>query len=188
MPTTSADTKRHAESRVGRTAKYWDKKNGRCRQRRVVGAASLMGRVVPITLSTGMRLYKYQLKRLIGQGSFGEVWLARDLTLQREFAVKVLKPGFSVDERLREAQIGNQLTHTNLVHVHQADVVPPQWPRGRRLGHGLPSARLDRDASESSGVYTFAGCLADRAGRSSKASTIFTRGTFSITTSNPQTS
>ena len=89
----------------------------------MVGAASLMGQVVPITLSAGLRLYKYELKRLIGQGSFGEVWLARDLTLQREFAVKVLKPGFSVDERLREAQIGNQLTHNNLVHVHQADVV-----------------------------------------------------------------
>ena len=26
MPTTSADTKRHAESRVGRTEKFWDKK------------------------------------------------------------------------------------------------------------------------------------------------------------------
>ena len=82
-----------------------------------------MGQLVPITLSRGARLYKYELMSLVGQGSFGEVWLAKDLTLQREFAVKVLKPAFSVDKRLREAQIGNRLTHNNLVHVHQADVV-----------------------------------------------------------------
>jgi type I restriction enzyme R subunit len=42
-----------------------------------------------------------------GQGGFGEVWLAQDLTLQRQFAVKILKPGVSVDERLREAQIAS---------------------------------------------------------------------------------
>ncbi|GLS16986.1 hypothetical protein GCM10007874_00010 [Labrys miyagiensis] len=60
---------------------------------------------------------------MIGRGSFGEVWLALDVALQRQFAVKILKPGVSVDERLREAQIGNLLSHNNLVHIHQADVV-----------------------------------------------------------------
>ena len=29
-----------------------------------------------------------------------------------------------MDERLREAQIGNRVEHNNLVYVHQADVVP----------------------------------------------------------------
>lgn len=83
-----------------------------------------MSQLVPVTLSAGMQLYKYQLISKIGQGSFGEVWLAHDLALQRQFAVKILKPGISIDERLREAQIGNRLEHNNLVYVHQADVVP----------------------------------------------------------------
>jgi serine/threonine protein kinase len=70
-----------------------------------------------------MQLYKYQLISRVGQGNFGEVWLAHDLALQRQYAVKILKPGISIDERLREAQIGNRLEHNNLVYVHQADVV-----------------------------------------------------------------
>ncbi|MBF8710010.1 MULTISPECIES: serine/threonine-protein kinase [Pseudomonas] len=83
-----------------------------------------MKQLVPVTLSAGMQLYKYQLINRIGQGGFGEVWLAHDRTLQRQYAVKILKPGISIDERLREAQIGNRLEHNNLVYVHQADVVP----------------------------------------------------------------
>ena len=81
-----------------------------------------MNQIVPATPSPPIWLYKYQMIRKIGQGVFGEVWLARDATLQREFAVKVLNPGLSVDLRLREAQIGNRLSHNNLVHIHHADV------------------------------------------------------------------
>lgn len=83
-----------------------------------------MNQLVPVTLVPGMNLYKYQLISKIGCGSFGEVWLACDLAVQRQYAVKILQPGVSVDQRLREAQIGNRLEHNNLVYVHQADVVP----------------------------------------------------------------
>lgn len=83
-----------------------------------------MNPLVAVTLTPGMMLYKYRLVSKIGAGSFGEVWLAHDLAVQREYAIKILQPGVSVDERLREAQIGNRLEHNNLVYVHQADVVP----------------------------------------------------------------
>lgn len=83
-----------------------------------------MNQLVPVTLVPGLKLYKYQLISKIGVGGFGEVWLAQDLAVQREYAVKILQPGVSVDQRLREAQIGNRLEHNNLVYVHQADVVP----------------------------------------------------------------
>jgi len=82
-----------------------------------------MSQLVPVTFTPGTQLYKYQLINRIGQGSFGEVWLALDLAVQRQYAIKILKPGVSVDERPREAQIGNRLEHNNLVYVHQADVV-----------------------------------------------------------------
>lgn len=82
-----------------------------------------MNQLVPVTLVPGLNLYKYQLISRIGQGSFGEVWLAHDHAVQRQYAVKVLQPGISVNERLLEAQIGNRLEHNNLVYVHQADVV-----------------------------------------------------------------
>ncbi|MCQ1769556.1 serine/threonine protein kinase [Neorhizobium galegae] len=83
-----------------------------------------MTQLVPVSLVPGMNLYKYRLTSRIGAGSFGEVWLAHDLAIQREYAIKILQPGVSVDQRLREAQIGNRLEHNNLVYVHQADVVP----------------------------------------------------------------
>lgn len=82
-----------------------------------------MNQLVPVALLPGVNLYKYNLVRMIGRGSFGEVWLARDLAVQREYAIKILQPGMSVDQRLREAQIGNRLEHNNLVYVHQADVI-----------------------------------------------------------------
>jgi len=82
-----------------------------------------MNQLVPINLQPGMLLYKYELLKKIGNGEFGDVWLARDHALNREYAIKILKPGLSIDERLREAQIGNRLTHNNLIYVHQADVV-----------------------------------------------------------------
>lgn len=82
-----------------------------------------MSQLVPVILVPGMDLYKYRLISKIGQGNFGEVWRAHDLAVHREYAVKILQPGVSVDERLREAQIGHRLEHNNLVNVHQADVV-----------------------------------------------------------------
>lgn len=71
----------------------------------------------------GNQLYKYNLVSRLGQGQFGQVWLANDLALQRQYAVKILNPGVPVDQRLREAQIGHRLQHNNLVHVYQADVI-----------------------------------------------------------------
>lgn len=82
-----------------------------------------MNQLIHVTLTPGMNLYKYQLVRRIDHGNFGEVWIARDLAVQRDYAVKLLPPGVPVDERLLEAQIGNRLKHNNLVVVHQADVV-----------------------------------------------------------------
>lgn len=80
--------------------------------------------ITPIaTLLPGMQVYKYTLKHRIGTGSFGEVWLATDNAVGHDYAIKILRPGIPINERLREAQIGHRLTHNNLVRVHQADVV-----------------------------------------------------------------
>lgn len=78
---------------------------------------------VPIALAPGTELYKYHLLSPIGRGHFGQVWQAMDRAINREYAIKILNPGVSVDDRLREARIGNLLTHNNLVRIHQADVV-----------------------------------------------------------------
>jgi serine/threonine protein kinase len=79
--------------------------------------------VPPATLLRGMQVYKYTLKDRIGAGSFGEVWLATDNAVGQDYAIKILRPGIPVNERLREAHVGHRLMHNNLVRVHQADVV-----------------------------------------------------------------
>lgn len=76
---------------------------------------------LPITHGTTF-YNKYRLVRPIGRGSFGEVWLAQDQALNHEYAIKILNVGVSIDQRLREAQIGHTFTHNNLVRIHQADV------------------------------------------------------------------
>lgn len=78
-----------------------------------------------IQFNPGHRLYKYELKQYIGGGHFGQVWLAHDLTLSRDVAVKILDDTMTpVADHLKEAQLGNKLTHENVVRVHYADVVP----------------------------------------------------------------
>lgn len=77
-----------------------------------------------IALTAGDNLYKYQLIRKIGGGNFGEVWIAHDLTLSRDVAVKILDESMApVAQNLKEAQLGHRLEHQNVVHVHYADVV-----------------------------------------------------------------
>ena len=76
-----------------------------------------------VVLKPGYNLYKYQLNKKIGGGHFGEVWIAHDITLSRDIAVKILDESMApVAENLKEAQVGHRLEHQNVVHVHYADV------------------------------------------------------------------
>jgi len=61
---------------------------------------------------------------MLGQGAFGQVWLARDVVLDRDVALKLLKPGIAADERrlgdfMKEARATAKLNHPNIVTVFQ---------------------------------------------------------------------
>jgi TolB-like protein/Tfp pilus assembly protein PilF len=69
-----------------------------------------------------------ELLARIGEGTFGEVYRARDTKLQREVAVKLLRVGGGPEDRqtetvLREARILARVTHPNVVLVHGAETV-----------------------------------------------------------------
>lgn len=74
-------------------------------------------------LPAGMRLGRYEIVALIGEGAMGEVYRARDTELRRDVAVKVLPSYFSQDaERVQrfeqEARATAQLNHPNILAVH----------------------------------------------------------------------
>ena len=67
-------------------------------------------------LSTGTRLGPYEIVAPIGAGGMGEVYRARDLSCNRNVALKILPPLFANDaDRLarfkREAQVLASLNH-----------------------------------------------------------------------------
>src|SRR6516165_12675705 len=83
-------------------------------------------------LQPGSRLGSFEILALLGAGGMGEVYRARDTSLKREVAIKVLPASWSRDpERLRrfevEAQSAAALSHPNIVsifHVGEHDGSP----------------------------------------------------------------
>jgi serine/threonine protein kinase/WD40 repeat protein len=74
-------------------------------------------------LAPGTRLGPYEILASIGAGGMGEVYRARDTTLEREVAIKVLPAALAQDpERLarfkREAKVLASLNHPNIAQIY----------------------------------------------------------------------
>ncbi|MDZ4865134.1 MAG: protein kinase [Gemmatimonadota bacterium] len=104
---------------------------------------------------------QYRIERELGHGGMGRVFLARDTTLDRPVAIKVVHPELaihsSITERfLAEARMIARLRHPSIVAVHAAgestglfyyvmDYVPGMSLRQRLLRDGqLPVAEVNR--------------------------------------------
>lgn len=66
---------------------------------------------------------EFEVLSRLGAGAFGTVWRARDLSLEREVAVKVMHPHIARDDRaltqfLREARLAAQLAHPAIVPIY----------------------------------------------------------------------
>jgi tetratricopeptide (TPR) repeat protein len=100
------------------------------------------------------RLGKYELREVLGQGSFGVVYRAWDTELRRAVAVKVLRPGdFALpgdaERVLREARSAAHLQHPSIVSVYdvvQADgrcSLVYEFIEGTTLAERLRTGRPD---------------------------------------------
>jgi serine/threonine protein kinase len=77
-----------------------------------------------MALEVGARLGAYEITGLIGAGGMGEVYRARDTTLNRDVALKVLPELFAADpDRLarfkREAQVLASLNHPHIAAIYR---------------------------------------------------------------------
>lgn len=67
--------------------------------------------------------YRYQILRVIGGGGMANVYLAEDMILDREVAIKILRFDFASDDDFirrfrREAQSAASLDHSNIVSIY----------------------------------------------------------------------
>lgn len=85
-----------------------------------LGNYDLVETLVPATQERS----RYTLTRMHAEGGLGRVWLARDNDLNREVALKELKPEQAIHVQacrrfLKEAQVTGQLEHPNIVPVYE---------------------------------------------------------------------
>jgi serine/threonine-protein kinase len=115
---------------------------------------------------------RYELVRHVARGGMAQVYLAKDLLLNRPVALKVLFPELSVDrsfvERFRrEAQAAANLSHPNIVSIYDwgegehTYFIVMEYVNGRTLAQLLRQGPLDADhaaslAADIAGALSFA--------------------------------
>ncbi len=100
---------------------------------RVSGSRSMFvsAPAIPSALSEEGRLRwavgdDYEILGFLGKGTFGSVWRARDLSLEREVALKMLHPEIAEDENAvsrfrREARLAAMLAHPAIIPIYDWD-------------------------------------------------------------------
>ena len=83
----------------------------------------------PVVLAPGSRIGKYELRQRLGTGTFGLVFTARDLDLDRDVAFKVLNPTHVtnrdvVQRFLQEARASARIQHPGIVTVFDFGRLP----------------------------------------------------------------
>jgi serine/threonine protein kinase len=96
----------------------------------------------------------YQVRRVLGRGSFGVVYQAHDPQLKRDVAIKVLNLDAKASPQAvarfkREAVVLGQMDHENIVHVYQlgehdgAQFIVSQFVPGQELSEVIPEGGLE---------------------------------------------
>ncbi len=102
----------------------------------------------------GRQIGHYRIDSLLGKGGMGEVYLARDLQLDRHIAIKFLPAEFTWDQTRvqrfeREARAASALNHPNIITIHeigQADglhFIATEFIDGQTLRQRIKQGKLE---------------------------------------------
>jgi predicted Ser/Thr protein kinase len=102
---------------------------------------------------------RYQIERLLGRGGMGAVFLAKDIALDREVAIKVLPPEMAADESFvrrfeQEARTAAKLDHPNIMPIYSVEGIGDlhffvmKYVPGRSLDQVLEAGALPVDVAQ----------------------------------------
>src|SRR5262245_662374 len=102
----------------------------------------------------GAALGRYRILEFLGRGGMGEVYKAKDPTLGREVAIKVLPSDFSINrDQLRrfeqEARAASALNHPNIITIHEfghedgVHFIVSEYIEGETLRRRIAGERID---------------------------------------------
>ncbi len=107
----------------------------------------------PAVLTVGTRFARYEVVAILGAGGMGQVYLAHDVQLRRNVALKLLAPGLTRDARVlqrfeQEARAASALNHPNILtlydfgHVEQTYYIASEYVEGETLRDRISKGRL----------------------------------------------
>lgn len=104
-------------------------------------------------LALGDVVARYQIRRLLGQGGMGQVYLARDMMLGRSVALKVVRidrvDAAGIDRFVEEARLLAALNHPHIVQLYDVGVhrdgpyLALEYIEGETLRRRSPAYSLD---------------------------------------------
>ena len=109
--------------------------------------------IPPDQHSPGTQIGHFRVIRELGRGGMGVVYLAKDLKLRREVALKMLPPGMHLDPERRgrferEARLAAALNHANIVTIFEVgefegrSFIATELIRGETLAQVIARGRL----------------------------------------------
>ena len=106
-----------------------------------------------MAIATGTSLGRYEIRSHIGAGGMGEVYLAKDTSLDRVVALKILPPEIASDQQrmqrfVQEAKSASSLNHPNILTIFEigetdgAHFIATEYIDGVTLRHHMAGRRV----------------------------------------------
>jgi eukaryotic-like serine/threonine-protein kinase len=97
------------------------------------------------TLKVGDHVARYRIDGVLGAGGMGQVYLARDMALQRTVAIKLVDPRRQRPQELvREARLAASLDHPSICTIHGVDYLGEEPFLVMEHVKGMPLSKVIR--------------------------------------------